>query len=161
MGVYFDYFRAPDDDAAQETHTLAGGPLHASEGGEQPFDGVPTKAVFPDPHLPQLVAVARGVPYQRGEEAEVGLWPPPSTPPPVDENSPWVTDPGVGRVATWLRDGLAGISPERAREICPAWAPMLDEHCPFDVAVSVAADLGALARRSQAAGQQLYYWSIL
>lgn len=159
MGVYFDYFRAADDDAARETHTLFGGPLHAPPDGEQPFDGVATKAVFPDPHLPQLLALARGVPYERGQRAEVGLWPPPSTPPPVDENSLWLIDPAVGRLATWLRDGLADIGPERAHELGPAWAPLLDDRCPVDVAASLAVDLGALARRAQEAGQELYYFS--
>ena len=159
MGVYFDYFRAADDDAARETRTVAGGPLHAPPGGELLFHGVATKAVFPDPHLPQLVALARGVPYEPEPETAVGLWPPPSTPPPVDENSLWVTDPAVGRLATWLRDGLADIWPQRARELGPAWAPMLDDRCPVEVAVNVALDLGGLARRAQKADQALYYYS--
>lgn len=161
MGVYFDYFRAADDDAARQTHTLPGGPLHAEPGKPAPFDGVPTKAVFPDPHLEQLLALAAGTAYARGPRTSHGLWPPPDTPPPVDETSLWVTDPGVERIATRVRDGLAGIDGDRAAELGAQWAPELDERCPVEVATTLVSELSALARRARDAGQELYCWSTL
>ena len=58
-----------------------------------------------------------------------------------------------------VRDGLADIWPQHARELGPEWAPILDDRCPVDVAVNIAIDLGALARRAQEAGHELYYYS--
>jgi hypothetical protein len=64
VGVYFDYFRAADDEQATATRELPGGPLVGDAASQ--LDGVSTKGVFPDPHLEQLVAHAQRLPYEGG-----------------------------------------------------------------------------------------------
>jgi hypothetical protein len=155
LGVYFDYFRAADDEVAIGTRVLTGGPSAAHES----FDSFETKAVFPDPHLELLVALAAGVPYQRGPRTSARLWPPPDTPPPVDETSLWLTDPSVERLATRIRDALADIGPDEAPDLGRRWAPDLD-HGP-DEATQLVLGLAALARRARDAGEELYCWSSL
>lgn len=156
MGVYFVYFRAEDDEHAEATHALPGGPL----GGDEPgFDGIETKAVFPDPHVAQLVARVAGVPYERSETTSWGLWPPPDTPPPVDESSLWLTDPGVERLATRVRDVLAGLDAADVARIAAAWAD--DVSHPVDAAAEIITRLAGLARRARDGGQELYCWSSL
>jgi hypothetical protein len=160
MGVYFDYFRAADDDAARATHELVGGPLTTGPGEVGAFDGVGTKGIFPDPHLEQLVARAANVPYGRGLRTSWGLWPPPDTPPPVDETSPWLTDPSVERLATRLRDAVAAIGTADVAEVGTAWAADLFGF-KAEEAADVVAGLAALARRARESGQELYCWSSL
>ena len=160
MGVYFDYFRAADDDSASATHELAGGPSGTRAPGEGLLDSFETKSVFPDPHVEQLVALARGVPYERGPRASEGLWPPPTTPAPVDETSPWLTDPSVERLATRLRDALADIEPDSAAELGERWAAELGDRS-AEEAAEVVIGLAGLARRARGADQELYCWSSL
>jgi hypothetical protein len=159
MGVYFDYFRAADDDAARATHVLAGGPMAADPGQSAAFDGVETKGVFPDPHLEQLVALATGTPYERGPRTSEGLWPPPETPAPVDETSLWLTDPSVDRLATRIREALADVTTDDIEALAERWAGDIGH--PVAAAAEVIAQLTALARRAREAGQQLYCWSSL
>ena len=158
MGVYFDYFRAEDDDQARATHATAGGPL-AESTTSAAFDGVSTKGVFPDPHLEELAARASGVPYARGPRTSTRLWPPADTPPPVDDTSMWFTDPGVERLENRLRDLLAGIDQQDAAGLGASWAA--DISYPPDQAAAVVAALAALAGRARDAGQALYCWSSL
>ena len=156
MGVYFDYFRAGDDDHALETHELVGGPL--ADAVAQ-FDGISTKGVFPDPHLEQLVAHASRVPYERGSTTSWPLWPPADTPPPTDETSLWLTDPGVERLATRIRDVLADVGPEDVPWLAEAWAA--DVSHSVEEAARTIAGLTELARRARESDQDLYCWSML
>jgi hypothetical protein len=157
VGVYFDYFRATDDDQATGTHELPGGPL----AGDAParLDGVSTKGVFPDPHLEQLVAHASGVPYERGPRTSWQLWPPADTPPPTDETSLWLTDPSVERLATRIRDVLADVDPGDVQVLAEVWAA--DVSHSVDEAARTITDLIAVARRARESGQDLYCWSSL
>lgn len=160
MGIYFDYFRAADDDAARATRTLTGGPLATAGAQLGQFDGVGTKAIFPDPHLEQLAALAADRPYERGPQTSERLWPSPDTPPPVEETSPWLTDPAVERLATRLRDVLADIDPDSVVDLGRRWAAELVD-IPVDVATEVIVGLSALARRAREDGQELFCWSTL
>lgn len=155
MGVYFDYFRAADDDVARQTRTLASGPTDS-------LDGVSTKGIFPDPHLEQLLAISQGRPYERGPSTSTstGLWPPPDTPPPADETSPWLTDPSVERLATRVRDGLADVDQTRITEFATLWAAQQVDY-PADDAATWISELSSLARRAREAGEELYCWSSL
>ncbi|HET6167400.1 MAG TPA: hypothetical protein VFE07_11285 [Marmoricola sp.] len=157
MGVYFDYFRAADDDVARATHELVGGPLGDDPSG--PFDGVSTKGVFADPHLEQLIARASGTPYTRGPRTSTGLWPPPDTPPPVDETSPWLTDPSVERLETRVRDALADIPADQVHLLADGWAEDISQS--VDDAATTISALSALCRRARESGQDLYCWSTL
>ena len=155
MGVYFDYFRATDDDQARATHEILGGPL--AEGAA--YDGVATKGIFPDPHLELLVAHVLDVPYERGARTTWGLWPPPDTPPPTDETSLWLTDPSIDRLASRIRDTLAEVDPEQVTALAGLWAP--DISYSADEAATAIAGLTALARRARHDGEELYCWSSL
>ena len=157
MGVYFDYFRAENDDDAIGTRSRPGGPL--ADSAAAPFDGFATKGVFPDPHLEQLVAHALRVSYERRPPTTRGLWPPPDTPPPTDETSLWLTDPSIERLVTRIRDVLADIPSEDIARLGEAWAD--DVSHPVDEAVRTVAGLTALARRARDTGQELYCWSSL
>jgi hypothetical protein len=161
MGVYFDYFRAADDESARGTHLLLGGPLHpAEDGADIPFDGVATKAIFYTPHLEQLVGLATGHPFDSHLDHPL-LWPPADTPPPVDETSLWITDPGVNRLDTRLRDALAELDLMRAAELAEGWIVDLGRGFDAPHLRNVVIDLGGLARRAQEAGQELYCWATL
>ncbi|WP_207556112.1 hypothetical protein [Intrasporangium flavum] len=160
MGVYFDYFRAADDETARATHGRVGGPLHAADGGNPPFDGVATKGIFHSPHLEQLVTLAQGAPFSSRPKSTL-LWPPPDTPPPVDETSLWLTDPSVDRLDTRIRDGLADIDAARAPALADGWVPELGAGFTVPDVTQVVIDLGALARRAREAGQALYCWATL
>ena len=157
MGVYFDYFRAADDDQARATRELVGGPL----GGNPTalFDGVSTKGVFPDPHLEELIARASGSPYTRGPRTSTGLWPPADTPPPVDETSLWLTDPSVERLEARVRDALADITADDVPVLADAWAEDISQT--VDDAAATISALSALCRRARESGQDLYCWSTL
>lgn len=156
------FFEAPSHDAvrrtARQTHELPGGPLHPESGGPIPFDGVGAKGIFPDPHLKQFAVLANGHAGPTAADATMGLWPPPATPPPVDDASPWVTDPSVERLVTVIRDALADIHLDRFEAVASRWAAAFP-----DIGVQLAAtliiDLSALARRAQECGQELYCWS--
>ena len=161
MGVYFDYFRAADDDIARDTHTLVSGPLTARSGQRPAVDGVSTKGIFPDPHLEQLLAIAQGRPYERGPETSTRLWPPSDTPPPTDETSIWLTDPGVERLATRLRDGLADIDLTSITPFATSWAAEQYGNYPAEDAAAWITDLSSLARRARDRGEGLYCWSSL
>jgi hypothetical protein len=157
VGVLFDYFRAEDDARARATRELLGGPLSAD--AMPAFDGVATKGVFPDPHLEQLVAHVARVPYERGPRTSWGLWPPPDTPPPTDESSPWLTDPSVERLATRIRDSLADIEADDIARLAEVWAPDISH--PVDAAAATITGLAALAHRARESDQDLYCWSSL
>jgi hypothetical protein len=157
VGVYFDYFRAADDEQATATRELPGGPLVGDAASQ--LDGVSTKGVFPDPHLEQLVAHAQRVPYERGPRTSLQLWPPADTPPPTDETSLWLTDPSVERLATRIRDALADIDLDDVRGLAEVWAG--DVSHSVDEAVRTITDLAALGRRARESGQDLYCWSSL
>jgi len=157
VGVYFDYFRAADDDEALETRALLGGPL--AEAAAKRFDGFSTKGVFPDPHLEELVARVRRVPYERGPVTSSRLWPPADTPPPTDETSLWLTDPSIERLATRIRDVLADVVAEDVPALAGAWAGDVS-HEVADAA-EVVTGLTALAGRARERGQELYCWSSL
>ena len=161
MGVYFDYFRAADDGIARDTYSLVAGPLNSFTGERPPLDGISTKGIFPDPHLEQLLAIAQGRPYERGPKTSTGLWPPPDTPPPVDETSPWLTDPSVERLATRVRDGLADIDPTRITTFAPLWAAGQYGDYPAEVAATWITDLSSPARRARGFAEELYCWSSL
>ena len=161
MGVYFDFFRAENDEAAVRTRTFETGPLGPGPGQDAGIDGCETKSVFPDPHLEILVALAAGVPYERGPWTSERLWPPADTPPPVDEDSIWFTDPSIERLATRLRDGLAAIDEARAGELAAAWLPELGIGFTHEQVTVLVAELGRFARRARQAGQEIYCWSVL
>ncbi|WP_457255223.1 hypothetical protein [Pedococcus sp. P5_B7] len=156
MGIYFDYFRAADDDAAIATKGLAGGPLNPAT-----YDGFSTKGVFPDPHLEELLALSEDRAYERGPQTSERLWPPADTPPPSDESSPWLTDPGIERLTERVRDGLAAIDPVRVADLATQWAVRQWGDYPPEVASEWISGLTVLARAAAASGENVYCWSSL
>ena len=161
MGVYFDFFRVQDDDAAVATRTFPAGPLGPGPGQDAGIDGCATKSVFPDPHLELLVALAAGTPYDPGLRTSERLWPPADTPPPVDEDSIWFTDPSIERLATRVRDGLAAIDVPRAGDLATRWLPELGIGFTHEQVTALVGELAGFARRARDAGQQIYCWSTL
>lgn len=148
------YFTARDDNAAAEARNPPAGPAAA----DPPLDCVEANDIIVCPHLEQLVEAATGRAQPSHVEQLQVLWPPPGTPPPEDENSPFLTDPSITRVPDGLRDSLADIEPTES--IAQRWSEELWGVEP-DQALRTAQDISALARRARDAGQALYWRSEL
>lgn len=148
------YFTAPDDAAAIEARNAPEGP----GAGDPPLDSVEAKDIMVSPHLEQLIEAVTGEVFPSQVEHLQVLWPPAGTPPPTDESSLFLTDPGITRIPGALRDALAGLEPEAAS--AGRWSAELWGVEP-DQALHAALAITGLARRAQAAGQAIYWRSEL
>jgi hypothetical protein len=150
MGVLYDYFRAPDDDAAAAVADRPGGPL-TSNGAV--FDGVVARGIDPIVTLGQLLAFVRGVTWnpelveadQLARAADRQAW--------------------VERLGELARDGLADAADEALPEIVVKWSQAEDFCLPEQAdgaqLLALVTDLVGLARRARAADQLLYCWCCL
>ncbi|AXB42569.1 hypothetical protein [Amycolatopsis albispora] len=147
MGVLFDYFAAPSDEAAAATIDRDGGP-----GSPAPvFDTLPVKGVDPVVQLGTLEAQLTGRAY-----ADI------------------VADPRSGRdlasrgggerlvltVTDSLAAALAAAPDERLAEVAVPWSET-EEFWGQGDPVALAdflRDFAALARRADQAGHRLYCW---
>ncbi|TCC00185.1 hypothetical protein E0H26_00295 [Micromonospora zingiberis] len=153
MGVLYDYFRAVDDaTAVQLMADLDGGPVVTVD-GRPGIDAIDLKGIDPAVTLGQLVALARGVPWQDDLVGERLLWN-------AGEEGPWLTS-----LDDTTRDTLASITPAQLPELSAGWGRTeelaWDGPLPADQMQPVVEAVAALARRARDAGESLYCWCCL
>ncbi|KFU76292.1 hypothetical protein SAMN04489729_4944 [Amycolatopsis lurida] len=143
MGVLFDYFAAPDNDAAATTIDLVGGPDEAS------FPTVALKGVDPFVQLGTLESLLTGVGYEAVIERDLA---------PVA-----MADDGA-RLVVALTEGLSAALSDadeaRLREVAEPWSRTEEfggQADPADLA-TVLTGLAELARIATTRGDRLYCW---
>ncbi|WP_214415756.1 hypothetical protein [Sphaerisporangium fuscum] len=166
MGVFYDYYRADDREAA-----LAH-PESPREVAVPGFDVVVTKWIDPHVVLARLVAFVADVEFSPGLVDTAILYPPPEGAPRSDEEwdalpegSPYLEGPCIGELTVDVRDVLAGADDERLPLIAERWSK-IEEFSSFGpddegYTPALVKDLVGLARRAKANGQMLYCWSSL
>ncbi|MBE1580842.1 hypothetical protein ACFORH_26305 [Amycolatopsis roodepoortensis] len=143
MGVLFDYFAAPDDDAAATTIDLVGGPDEAS------FPTVALKGVDPFVQLGTLESLLTGVDYETviGRAIE-----------PVA-----MADGGARLVVALTGELTAALSDAdeaRLNEVAEPWSRTEEfggQADPADLATMLTG-LAELARTATTRGDRLYCW---
>jgi hypothetical protein len=153
MGVLFDYFSAPSDEAAAMTINRIGGPGFPSE--DTPplpaFDTFQAKGVDPVVMLGQLEGLLTGRDYGeivKGPRAGKALA---------------IEDGGERVVLTLtneLQTALADADDKRLAAVAVPWSQIEEfwgEADPEDIA-SWLGELAELARRARDRGEQLYCW---
>ncbi|MFI7122439.1 hypothetical protein [Amycolatopsis sp. NPDC049868] len=143
MSVLFDYFAAPDNDAAAATIDLVGGPADAS------LPTVSLKGVDPFVQLGTLESLLTGVGYETIIERDIA---------PVA-----MADGGARLVVSLTEELSAALSDAdeaRLREVAEPWS-RTDEFGgqadPADLATMLTG-LAELARTARTRGDRLYCW---
>jgi hypothetical protein len=149
MGVLYDYFSAPSDEAAAATIDRVGGPGAPSDDRPPlpPFDTIPTRGIDPLTDLRLLEALLTGrVPEESSRTRE----------PLVDSDGhAWVV-----ALSDELQAALAGADGERLGAVAGQWLQIDDLFRHPDPAelASWLGELAALARRSLGRSERLYCW---
>lgn len=141
MGIFYDYFSAPDDQAAASA--FAEGPEGAG------FDTVPAKAIDPAVLLGQAVALLVREPFS--QVAEHPRFCQLVTSP--EAESVWIVT-----LPDEARDALAEALRERLAEICEPWSQAEEFHGDADPGslADFLNDLAALAGRARSSAHGLY-----
>lgn len=168
-GGEYVYFRAPDAAAATPAVNRPSGPLDADPG--RLFDGVEARGIEPFRTLGELVALARGTPWDLETTPFVFVWPPAADEPTsleeyenLPENSPWKTSPAIlQELGTPVRDTLATITDADLPDLAARWAhseqlSQYGDSTP-DAILPLLTDLVELARRARDTDEMLYVWS--
>lgn len=143
MGVLFDYFAAPDNDAAATPIDLVGGPAEA------PFQTVAFKGVDPLVQLGTLESLLTGVDYETILERDIDP----------------IAMAGDGeRLVVAMTDGLSAALSDadeaRLREVAEPWSRTEEfggRADPTDLAIALTG-LADLARTATTRGDRLYCW---
>lgn len=122
------------------------------------LDAVEAKDVMPCPHLEQLIEAATGAPVASAVSELRTVWPPAGTPPPADDNSPWLSGPTLSQLPQRIRDALAEIAVTPA--VGQAWSEALWGFDP-ETAQRLALDIVDLARRARTEDKPVFWWSEL
>ncbi|WP_106243638.1 hypothetical protein [Nonomuraea fuscirosea] len=161
MGVFYDYYRAANRQAAVEKPDY---PRVVGIPGRPAFDTVESKWFNPWDSLSGLIAVIRNVPYSSDLVRTVELYPPPENAPKTDqelaalpEDSPYLVGPGMEELPVDVRDTLADVSDGRLGELGERWAA--ENGSDPDSLAGLIAELRDLARRARDEDQSLYCWS--
>ncbi|MCO5974372.1 hypothetical protein [Actinoallomurus soli] len=170
MGVLFDYFRAPDREAAlrllDEGDGVPTGPATIGAG----VDALDAKGIDPHVILGRLLGLILAVPWSVGLVETVCVWPPEETKPRsreemerLPEESPWNTGPWVEEIDDRLRDAFAGVDDYALPSIADQWARIeeFDGHMDASLALDIIEGFVALARRARQANDRLYCWTCL
>ncbi|WP_340686074.1 hypothetical protein LCL61_06895 [Amycolatopsis coloradensis] len=143
MGVLFDYFAAPDNDAAAATIDLVGGPAEAS------LPTVQLKGVDPFVQLGTLESLLTGADYETVIDREIA---------PVA-----MAGDGVRLVVPLTEELSAALSDAdeaRLREVAEPWSRTEEfdgQADPADLA-AVLTGLAEVARTATTRGDRLYCW---
>ncbi|MFD5243212.1 hypothetical protein ACFWIW_01645 [Amycolatopsis sp. NPDC058340] len=143
MGVLFDYFAAPDDDAAAATIDLDGGPADAS------LPTVQLKGVDPFVQLGTLESLLTGVGYDTIIERDI---------------APVAMADGGTRLVVALTDELSAALSDadepRLREVAEPWSRTEEfgGGADPDDLVTVLTGFAELARTATTRGDRLYCW---
>jgi len=150
MGVLYDYFSAPSDQAAASTIDRVGGPGAPSDDRPPlpPFDTIPTRGIDPQVNLDTLEALLTGRAPEENSRA----------------GEPLVARDGYEVMVVTLSDelqaALADANEERLAAVAGQWLRIdeLDRYpLPMDLA-SWLGELAALARRARDRSERLYCW---
>jgi len=159
VGVLYDYFRAPDDEAvAQLMAETDGGPI-MGEAGATDLDVVDGKGIDPSVVLGQVVAFALDVPWAADLIGERLAWPQDVAQDPEYEG-PWVV-----LLSERIRDALAEISDERMPGLAERWS-RIEELSHYsdtgpEAMLSCLQEFVGLARRARASCEGIYCWICL
>ncbi|GAA4558230.1 hypothetical protein [Planotetraspora kaengkrachanensis] len=171
MGVFYEYYRASDREAAVVRPDRSR--VVANPSREVPaFDAVETKWVDPKVVLGRLVTFIGDVDFSLDLVGTVTLYPPPEGAPKSDkewdalpEDSPYLEGPGIEELTVNVRDVLAGADDARLPLVAERWSK-IEEFSHFssvdgEYMLSLVRGLAGLARRAKASDQMLYCWSSL
>ncbi|MEU4323659.1 hypothetical protein [Nonomuraea dietziae] len=163
MGVFYDYYRAADRQAA-----MAEPDRGRAESGSTAFDAVDTKGIDPVVILGQLVALIRDVPYDLDLVRTITLYPPPEGGPrsleeweALPEDSPYKEGPGIEELSADVRDSLAGVPDARLADLAERWGQIEEFFGRPDEGylTTLMGELRELAQRAQAEDQMIYCWT--
>ncbi|MBB5774027.1 hypothetical protein [Nonomuraea jabiensis] len=167
MGVFYDYYRAADRQAAAEKPDS---PRAVEEpmAGVPSFDAVDAKGIDPNVILGQLIAVVKEIPYSLDLIQTITVYPPPEAAPATIEewealpdDSPYKEGPGIEELSVDVRDTLAGIPDSRLGELTERWE-QIEEFADFPPArgflLQVLTELRDIAQRAQKEDQMIYCW---
>ncbi|MDG4785246.1 hypothetical protein O7626_04740 [Micromonospora sp. WMMD1102] len=158
MGVLYDYFRAPGDDAVRALMAATGG--CSPDPTAHPWtDVLALKGLDPMVVLGRLVGFVLEEPWQPDLVPADLVWPAPEQTDGGDRDGPWVLT--VGERA---RDALAGVTAERVPGLAVQWIgieELRDFGPDLEMAESVLTDLAGLARAARSEGDSLYCWCCL
>ncbi|MEV0403390.1 hypothetical protein [Actinoallomurus sp. NPDC050550] len=173
MGVLFDYFRAPDTEAAlrllDQGDDVPRGPATIGAGVDA-LDALDAKGIDPYVILGQLVGLILAVPWSIDLVETVGVWPPEETKPRsreeierLPEESPWNTGPWLEELGDRIRDALADVDDSTLPSVADEWARIEEfgGHMDAAHALDIIEGFVALARRARQADDQLYCWICL
>lgn len=150
MGVLYDYFRAADAAAVADLMEATDGHSPLFPDGPPMADCVDAKGIEPVVTLGKLIAMILDVAWSSDLADGPLVWP--AGEQDEDDDGPWVQ-----AVDQRTRDALAGVDDARLPELAERWAGIGSPDEVEDLR-TVATDLVGLARRAQAAGDQLYCW---
>jgi hypothetical protein len=151
MGVLYDYFSAPSDEAASATINRIGGPGRLSDDTPPlpPFDTMPTRGIDPIVLLGQLEALLTDRDFA---EVLSRRCTPLAT---VDDGAKMVM-----ALSEELQTALADADDERIAAVSGQWSQFADfweRPDPAELA-SWVSELAALARRALDRSERLYCW---
>jgi hypothetical protein len=168
MGVLNDYFRAPDDGTAAAVGDRIGGPLVEDGPSAPALDGVDAKGIDSTVILGKLIAAIRGTAWEVHIVGSTRVFP--AGPAPTREtmasfppDSPWFSGPWIERLSDAVRDDLAAVQPGQIDALAATWSAIEEFGGHWDPVLvgHLIAELSALSRRAQAAGDHLYCWTSL
>ncbi|MFF4194114.1 hypothetical protein [Nonomuraea sp. NPDC001831] len=167
MGVFYDYYRAANRQAAAENPDDPRA-VEKPIPGVATFDAVEAKWIDPYVILGQLIALARDVPYSLDLVRPVTVYPPPEGAPATMEewealpdDSPYKEGPGIEELSADVRDTLAGIPDSRLDELVERWEQIEEfAYVPPGAGylLEILTGLRGLAQRAQEEEQMIYCW---
>jgi len=169
VGVLFDYFRAPDREAALRLLDQGDGvPCGPATFGAS-VDALDAKGIDPDVILGKLVGLILAVPWSVDLVETVGVWPPEGRPRSLEEmdrlpeESSWNTGPWVEELGNRIRDAFAEVDDYALPSVADEWARIEEFGGRTDAAFALdfIEKFVALARRARQANDRLYCWMCL
>ncbi|WP_435207205.1 hypothetical protein [Micromonospora sp. bgisy143] len=159
MGVLYDYFRAPDDEAVAKLMAVTDGEPVVREGDSSVEDAVDGKGIDPKVILGRVVSFALDVPWSSDLVGQQLIWPDDAAQDPEHEG-PWVVVLNDG-----TRDVLAEIPDSRLPALAEQWSHIeeLSDYSDTqpEVMLSRLREFVDLARRARTNGDSIYCWICL
>ncbi|MEV0723876.1 hypothetical protein AB0I37_13975 [Micromonospora purpureochromogenes] len=159
MGLLYDYFRAPDEEAVGKLMAATDGGPVVREGDSPVADAVDGKGIDPPVVLGKVVSFALDVPWAADLIGERFIWPSGAGEDPEYEG-PWVVV-----LSERARDALAEISDDRLPGLADRWSH-IEELSHYsdtqpEVMLSRLREFAGLARRARTSGESIYCWICL
>ncbi|ATO16801.1 hypothetical protein CO540_25570 [Micromonospora sp. WMMA2032] len=159
MGVLYDYFRAPDDEAVAKLMAATDGGPVVRAGNSPVADAVDGTAIDPAVVLGKVVAFALDVPWSTDLVGDRLVWPE-GVAQDREYEGPWVVVLGER-----ARDALAEIPDDRLPGLAERWSRVEELSYYSDtrpeVMLSRLREFVGLARRARGNGEYIYCWICL